>query len=38
LQPGQEIVTGSYKVLRTLRNGASIKVDNSAPKKEEEKS
>lgn len=36
LQPGDEIVTGSYKVLRTLRNGASVKVDNSAPKKEEE--
>lgn len=38
LQPGDEIVTGSYKVLRTLRNGASVKVDNTAPKKEEEKS
>ncbi|MGI9103698.1 MAG: efflux RND transporter periplasmic adaptor subunit [Terriglobales bacterium] len=38
LEPGAEIVTGSYKVLRTLRNGASVKVDNSAPKKEEEKS
>ncbi len=38
LQPGEEIITGSYKVLRTLRNGASVKVDNSAPKKEEEKS
>ncbi len=38
LQPGDEIITGSYKVLRTLKNGASVKVDNSAPKKEEEKS
>ncbi len=38
LQAGQEIVTGSYKVLRSLKNGASVKVDNSAPKKEEEKS
>ncbi len=38
LKPGEEIVTGSYKVLRTLRNGASVKVDNSAPKKEEESS
>jgi HlyD family secretion protein len=38
LKEGDEIVTGSYKVLRTLRNGAAIKVDNSAPKKEEEKS
>ncbi|HWY58224.1 MAG TPA: efflux RND transporter periplasmic adaptor subunit [Terriglobales bacterium] len=36
LQPGDEIVTGSYKVLRTLRPGSSIKVDNAAPKKEEE--
>ena len=35
LQPGDEIVTGSYKVLRTLRNGASVKIDNSAPKKDE---
>jgi HlyD family secretion protein len=38
LKEGDEIVTGSYKVLRTLRNGATIKVDNSAPKKEDEKS
>jgi len=35
LQKGDEIVTGTYKVLRTMRNGSSIKVDNSAPKKEE---
>src|SRR6516225_1480679 len=28
LQEGDEIVTGSYKTLRTLRNGASVKVDN----------
>jgi HlyD family secretion protein len=33
---GDEIVTGSYKVLRTLRPGASVKVDNTAPKKEDE--
>lgn len=38
LQAGDEIVTGSYKVLRTLKPGASVKVDNSAPKKEEENS
>jgi HlyD family secretion protein len=38
LQDGDEIVTGSYKVLRTLRPGASVKVDNSAPKKAEEES
>lgn len=37
LNPGDEIITGSYKVLRTLRNGASVKVDNSTPKKDEEK-
>lgn len=36
LSEGDEIVTGSYKVLRTLRPGAGVKVDNSAPKKEEE--
>lgn len=38
LQQGDEIITGSYKVLRTLRPGASVKIDNSAPKKEEETS
>jgi len=36
LNPGDEIVTGSYKVLRTLRPGAGVKIDNSAPKKEEQ--
>ena len=36
LKQGDEIVTGSYKVLRTLRNGASVKVDNSVKPKEEE--
>lgn len=38
LQKGDEIVTGSYKVLRTLRNGASVRIDNSAPKKVDEES
>jgi len=38
LQEGDEIVTGSYKVLRTLRQGVSVKIDNAAPKKEEEAS
>jgi HlyD family secretion protein len=39
LKEGEEIVTGSYKVLRTLRNGASVKIDNAAaPKKEESES
>ncbi len=33
LKDGDTIVTGSYKVLRTLRNGAKVKVDNSAPAK-----
>jgi HlyD family secretion protein len=36
LKEGDEIVTGSYKVLRTLKNGASVKVDNAAPKKQDE--
>lgn len=36
LKEGDEIVTGSYKVLRTLRNGASVKVDNTVKPKEEE--
>jgi HlyD family secretion protein len=36
LQEDDEIVIGSYKVLRTLRPGSSVKVDNSAPKNEAE--
>jgi len=36
LQEGDEIVIGSYKVLRTLRPGVSVKIDNAAPKKEDE--
>jgi len=32
LQNGDQIVTGSYKALRTIKPGASVKVDNSAPK------
>jgi HlyD family secretion protein len=35
LKDGDEIVTGSYKVLRTLKNGASVKVDNTTVKKDE---
>ncbi len=31
LAPGQEIVTGSYKTIRTIRNDAKIKVDNTKP-------
>ena len=29
LKPGEEIVTGSYQVLRTLKNDARVKIDNS---------
>lgn len=36
LTQGDEIVTGSYKVLRTLRNNASVKVDNSVKPKSDE--
>jgi len=35
LKEGDEIVTGSYKALRTLRPNASIKVDNTVPKRDE---
>jgi HlyD family secretion protein len=35
LQEGDEIITGSYKVLRTLRNGTSVKVDNTLASKSE---
>ncbi|HLJ27531.1 MAG TPA: efflux RND transporter periplasmic adaptor subunit [Candidatus Angelobacter sp.] len=35
LKEGDEIITGTYKVLRTLRNGAGVKVDNSIAAKEE---
>jgi HlyD family secretion protein len=36
LREGDEIITGSYKILRTLRSGSGVKIDNSAPKKEDE--
>ncbi|HLZ52661.1 MAG TPA: efflux RND transporter periplasmic adaptor subunit [Candidatus Acidoferrum sp.] len=36
LQVGDEIVVGSYKALRTLKPEASVKVDNSAPKKQDD--
>jgi HlyD family secretion protein len=36
LRPGDEIVTGSYKALRTLKPEADVKVDNTAPKKPED--
>ena len=31
LAEGQEIVTGSYQVIRTIRNDAKVKVDNKPP-------
>jgi len=36
LQVGDEIVVGSYKALRTLKPEASVKIDNSAPKKQQD--
>jgi HlyD family secretion protein len=36
LKEGDEVVTGSYKVLRTLKHGSGVKIDNAAPKKEDE--
>ncbi len=38
LKDGEEIVTGSYKALRTLKHGAPVKVDNKAPGGEDQKS
>ena len=32
------IVTGSFKALRSLKPGASVKIDNSAPKTDESSS
>jgi HlyD family secretion protein len=34
LQDGDQIVTGSYKALRTLKPGAAVKVDNAEPKRD----
>lgn len=31
LKQGDQIITGSYRVLQTLKPGTSVKVDNSAP-------
>jgi HlyD family secretion protein len=38
LAKDDQIVTGSYKTLRTLKNGATVKIDNNTQKKDEEKS
>jgi HlyD family secretion protein len=35
VKDGEELITGSYKVIRTLRNQAKVKVDNKAPAKSE---
>lgn len=35
LKDGEQIITGSYKVIRTIRNEASVKIDNRAPVKSE---
>ena len=28
IEPGDQIVTGSYKAIRSMRNGVRVKVDN----------
>lgn len=38
LKPNEQIVTGSYKALRSLKNGATVKIDNTVAKGPEEKS
>jgi HlyD family secretion protein len=38
LKEGDEVITGSYKILRTLRPGSNVKIDNSVPTKEDETS
>jgi HlyD family secretion protein len=38
LQEGDVIVTGTFKALRSLKPGASVKIDNSAPKVDESSS
>ena len=35
LNEGEELITGSYKVIRTLKNESKVKVDNKAPAKTE---
>lgn len=35
LKEGDEIITGSYKAIRTLKNHAKVKIDNKAPAKVE---
>jgi HlyD family secretion protein len=35
MNEGDEVITGSYKILRTLRSGSSVKIDNSVPTKDD---
>ncbi|MCC7499321.1 MAG: efflux RND transporter periplasmic adaptor subunit [Bryobacterales bacterium] len=35
LKDGDEIITGSYKIIRTLRNDARVKIDNKSPARTE---
>jgi HlyD family secretion protein len=35
VKEGEELITGSYKVIRTIRNDARVKIDNKAPTKTE---
>jgi HlyD family secretion protein len=35
VKEGDEIITGSYKAIRTLKNHAKVKIDNKAPAKTE---
>jgi HlyD family secretion protein len=37
LKEGDEVVTGSYKVLRTMKPGASVKIDNASSSADENK-
>ena len=36
IREGDQIITGSYKTLRTLKPDARVKVDNSASKAEDQ--
>ena len=38
LKEGDEVITGSYKILRTLRPGSNVKIDNSVPNKADDES
>lgn len=37
LKQGDEIVTGTYQVIRTIRNGAGVKIDNRNPQQQQQK-